>query len=334
MKPLLSFALLVGTLLSPSILIAEEPSRPELLQSFNPAEGFKPAQRDLTEIFLQIAGSLEATGSPEPYLRHIALEHNRIAALYRQKTGKALRSLRPDYITDAYIDRLSANWNLLSPKIGLQDYAKEFGHDMRNAIQGTRGTGTVVVDIFNRHQQSVFRAMTGKEITSPNFEALKQELVQQLELDKPSADDGRYEVARRDAISPARGIQETTAKLFRKLDQGLNPDAADAIKSVLRSIILDTGMMAQSELEAGIAEWAIQSRPSNGVQTKAEAPYNAENETQLSPPEKKAFAALLSKSRFTKGDFAAMETFYATAYDRLSESGKDELSRRIWAGKR
>src|ERR1700710_154064 len=83
-------------------VMATEP--PEYLASFDPAKGFKPAQRDLTEIFLQIAGSLEANGSPEGYLRHVASEHTRIEALYREKFGKAPRSFRPGYMTDTYID--------------------------------------------------------------------------------------------------------------------------------------------------------------------------------------------------------------------------------------
>ena len=37
---------------------ANAAERPEYLQSFDPVKGFKPAQRDLTEIYLQLAGSL------------------------------------------------------------------------------------------------------------------------------------------------------------------------------------------------------------------------------------------------------------------------------------
>jgi len=67
-------------------------------------------------------------------------------------------------------------------------------------------------------------------------------------------------MARRDAVSFALGIHGSTMKLFKRIDQGLKPDAAEAIKAVLLSVIMDSGMMAQSELEAGIAEWAISTR--------------------------------------------------------------------------
>jgi hypothetical protein len=251
-------ALLAYAIFLPICPALEPQSRPEYTASFDPTKGFiRPAQRDLTEIFLQIAGSLEANGSPEPYLRHMANEHSRIEALYRQKFGKAPRSFRPDYLTDAYIDRVSANWNLLSPKIGLEPYAKEFGHMMRDSIKGTRGTGTILVDIFNRHQEKVFREFTGKSKESSDFESLRLELLRQLELDKASVDEGRYEVARRDAVRCAIIIHGTTMNLFAKLDQSLKPDAADAIKAVLKGVIMDTGRMAHSELEVGVAEWAI-----------------------------------------------------------------------------
>src|SRR5579862_5578741 len=99
---------LLAWLILGSLSAAADPqTRPEYLQSFDPAKGFKPAQRDLTEIFLQLAGSLEYYGSPEPYLRHVASEHKRIEALYRQKFGKNPTSFRPAYVDDAYIDGLA-----------------------------------------------------------------------------------------------------------------------------------------------------------------------------------------------------------------------------------
>lgn len=230
---------------------------PEYLESFNPAAGFKPAQRDLTEIFLQIAGSLEANGTPEPYLRHMLAEHERIESLYRKKFGKEPASHRPAYMTNAYVEKLIANWNLLSPKIGLAPYAKDMGHLMHDAIKGTRGTGTVIIDILNQHQARVFDQMAGKNVQDADFESLRKELVTKLELDNPNVSEGRYEVARRDAISYAVIMHGVTTKLFQKVDSGLASTAAERVKAVLLSEIIDTGMMAQSELEAGIAEWAL-----------------------------------------------------------------------------
>ena len=42
-----------------ALLTALGADRPEYFASFDPAKGFKPAQDNLTQVFLQIAGSLE-----------------------------------------------------------------------------------------------------------------------------------------------------------------------------------------------------------------------------------------------------------------------------------
>ena len=225
--------------------------------SFDSAKGFKLAQRDLTEIFLQLAGSLEFYGSPEPYLRHVVAEHKRIEALYRQKSGREPRSFRPDYMTDAYIDKLCANWKLLSPQLGLDTYAKEFGRLMRDAIKGTRGNGTMLIEIFNQHQTRVLDEMVGKGKAPSDFKALRAELTRRLELDKPVVDENRYEIARRDAVSYAIIIHGMTMKLFARLDEGLKPADSASVKGVITGIIMETGRAAQSELQAGISEWGF-----------------------------------------------------------------------------
>ena len=142
--------------------------RPEYLASFDPAKAFKPARTDLTEIFLQIAGSLECYGSPEPYLRHMAKEHERIEALYLQKNGKAPTSYRPAYMTDDYINRLSKNWNLLSPKLGLEPFATRRLAVMNLAIRGiTADFGPEHADTFRRDLHPDLRA--DYVLTNPPF---------------------------------------------------------------------------------------------------------------------------------------------------------------------
>lgn len=238
-------------------IVAFGAEKPEYLASFDPAKGFKPAQRDLTEIFLQIAGSLEYYGSPVPYMRHMQAEHARIEALYQQKYGSAPKSFRPAYMTDDYFNRFSANWDILSPKLGLEPFTKEVGNTMRDGINGTRGTGTIVVEIFNQHQARVFDAMAGKGSKGADFETLKSQLTTRLEIDKPRIDDSKYSIPRRDAVRSAMIIHGMTAKLFKRLDESLKPADAEHIKNALTSIFVDVGRLAQSELEAGLAEWAL-----------------------------------------------------------------------------
>jgi hypothetical protein len=249
-------AIIIGFLL-PAVALAA--SQPEYLSSFDPAKGFKPAQRDLTEIFLQIAGSLEQYGSPEPYLRHVASEHDRVEALYLKKGGKAARSFRPAYMTDQYIDKMCANWRALSPQLGLDPLAKDVGHMMRDAIKGTRGTGTIIVTICNEHQARVFDSLAGRGGPA-DFDALKAQFVSQLELDKKAVDEERYEIARRDAISFALGIHGVTMKLFNTLDKSLKPADATKLRAAITGVFIDVGRMAQSELEVGIAEWALRQK--------------------------------------------------------------------------
>lgn len=232
--------------------------KPEYLQSFDPAKGFKPAQRDLTEVFLQIAGSLEYYGSPVPYMQHMAEEHQRIEALYLAKSGAAPKSYRPAYMSDEYLKRFAANWNFLSPKMGLEPFAKQMGDVMFDAIKGTRRTGTTIVEILNEHQKRVFDAMARKETEGADFDTLKAQLITRLELDKLAIDDRNYDIPRRDAVRSAIIMQGMTMKLFARIDQGLKPADAAKVKAAITSVFADLGTMAQSELQAGIVEWALE----------------------------------------------------------------------------
>lgn len=147
---------------------AEEPH-------FDPDKGFKPAQTNLTEIFLQLAESLEHYGHPGPYLRHMKAEHQRIEAAYEAKFGKELVSCCPGYMTDEYVESLVANWDKLAPKLGLEQLAKDSGQRMRMAINGDDGKGTVAILIFNRHQDLVSE---GQKI---GFDQLRDEFARLIE---------------------------------------------------------------------------------------------------------------------------------------------------------
>lgn len=249
--------------LAVSVMLACEPlvfanKPPEYLRSFDPEKGFKPAQKNLTEIFLQLAGSLEFYGSPEPYLRHMATEHTRIAAKYQTKYGRIGKSFRPPQMTDQYIDTLSTSWQVLSPRFGLDSFAREIGNAMRDGIRGTRDTGTIVVAIFNEHQSVAFDAMAGQGNTPGDFGALKAKLISRLELDKARVDDRAYSVPQRDAVRSGIIIRGIRSDLYKKIDDGLKPADAERVKTVVNNIILSVGEMAHSELEAGLADWAIE----------------------------------------------------------------------------
>jgi len=60
----------------------------------------------------------------------------------------------------------------------------------------------------------------------------------------------------------------------------------------------------------------------------------AEKESALNSKEKEEYSGFLKEDFFTKKDFARLDHFYAHSWDRLSEDGKDQMSRRIWEGVR
>ena len=229
----------------------------EYLTSFDPAKGFKPAQSDLTEIFLQIAGSLECYGSPEPYLRHMKAEHERIEAKYHAQLGTASKSFCPAYMTDDYFVNFASTWAKLSPKLDLESLTTRTGHTMRDAILGTRGTGTMLVDIFNRHQSQVYAAMTGKSKDTIGFDSLESELVKRLHFNEATIHDSSFTMAERDAVDFSLGAREEFVRLFAALDAKLTPAAAEQVKALILSMVIDVGRMAESELEIGLSERAL-----------------------------------------------------------------------------
>ena len=236
-----------------TVAMAQNSASPEYTSYYNPASGFKPAQTSLTQVFLQLAGSLEHHGSPEPYIRHLQTEHQRVSALYEQKTGKPHRGRMPAHMTTEYLDQFIANWNSLSPKLGLNQLAKDAGRFTREALRGKDNNGTFVIEILNLHQEEIVNTM------------------------KQQGENGTFEDLRSILATELRFNTQSTPK-----------------RTVI-SLLTD-------------------------------------HEKSLSGPERKQYAALLQHERFSKAEFSTLDQFYKTAYDKLTEQGRAEMSKRIWAG--
>ena len=58
----------------------------------------------------------------------------------------------------------------------------------------------------------------------------------------------------------------------------------------------------------------------------------AQKEAALNTAEKETYGGFLGKTFFTRKDFGNLEKFYAQTWDRLSESGKEQMSHRVWEG--
>jgi hypothetical protein len=224
---------------------------------YNPDKGFKPAQTSLTQVFLQLAGSLEYHGSPEPYIRHMEAEHKRVSVLYEQKTGKPHNGRMPAHMTAEYIDQFIANWNSLSPKLNLNELAREVGRCAREGIRGTRDTGTIAIEIFNEHQDRVMTGMKSGNSAGADFERFRAEVKNKLEFDKSDVTLVGYDTARRDAVSYALILDGRFNALFEKIDAALPPDQATQIKDAVLGFFIDIARLAQSEFEIGILEYSL-----------------------------------------------------------------------------
>ena len=94
---------------------------------------------------------------------------------------------------------------------------------MRDAILSTRRNGTLLVEVFNRHQAKVVDSMVGKSCELVGFDALKNELVSRLEINKKIIHDGHYGIMQRDAVDFTIGILGPIDDLFVKLDKKTQP---------------------------------------------------------------------------------------------------------------
>ena len=254
MKRLLAIACLIVAVLQPKLSAGDAP---EYLRFFDPSSGFKPAQPNLSQIFLQIAGSLECTGSPESYVRHMQHEHERISKKFAAATGQSHSSRMPAHMTPEYLDRLISNWNALSPKLGLDALAKEIGRCAREGIRGTRDTGTLAVQIFNEHQKLVAQQMQSGVKQIANFDRLREQLETHLEFNKQEIDTTGYETTRRDAVTYASVARVKVERLYSKIDAALPAEKAAKIKAAITGVFLDLGELAQSELEVAILEFSL-----------------------------------------------------------------------------
>jgi len=250
-------SILYAMISAPCSSISAQETNPPYLAHYDPAKGFKPAQANLTEIFLQIAGSLECHGSLEPYLRHMQKEHVRVSKLYQAKTGKTHSGLMPNHMTDAYIDLMVKNWNTLAPPLKLDPFAREIGRCAREGIMGTRLSGSYAVQIFNEHQRQVSARIQGKSSTPTGFEELRSRLKKELLFGHLGGSAEGLETTRRDAVSYALTISDRFHRMSEKVGAVAAPENASDINRSLLEWFLDMGYLAQSELEIGILESAL-----------------------------------------------------------------------------
>lgn len=62
--------------------------------------------------------------------------------------------------------------------------------------------------------------------------------------------------------------------------------------------------------------------------------YLVQRETRLSAAEREQYGSFLEKRFFTRSDFDELDGFYGSAWDRLTDDGKAQMSHRVWEGVR
>lgn len=94
---------------------------------------------------------------------------------------------------------------------------------------------------------------------------------------------------------------------------------------------LDGAKKRVGTLEKKIGE-ALKEREVEAQQQAATVAMLAQKEAALIEKEKQTYSGFLKEEFFTKKDFGKLNDFYTHSYDRLSEGGKEEMSKRIWEG--
>lgn len=95
-------------------------------------------------------------------------------------------------------------------------------------------------------------------------------------------------------------------------------------------------MLNDAKHELNSVEASIKQHHDEG-QRKAQAEvaavvYLVARETALNEQERELYGEFIARDFFTKEDFDNLDKFYTHTWDRLSESGKSEMSQRVWGG--
>ena len=109
---------------------------------------------------------------------------------------------------------------------------------------------------------------------------------------------------------------------------------AGYLQSSLLTNFLDNARKRLETLEESSDLGERRERKETELRQNAAVVLMVMRETNLSLAEREVYGSFLEKAFFTRDDFDGLEGFYTSAWDRLSELGKDEMSHRVWEGVR
>ncbi|HEV2692917.1 MAG TPA: hypothetical protein VG347_08495 [Verrucomicrobiae bacterium] len=116
-----------------------------------------------------------------------------------------------------------------------------------------------------------------------------------------------------------RQLEDTALSLQKLLTasaHGVNPMLETALANIFKQIEVLENEAKESEHRT----------------EQAVAAQIAEQEATLNREEKRVFAGFVEKEYFTKKDFGSLEDFYRNSWDKLTDNGKSEMSKRLHEG--
>jgi hypothetical protein len=125
-------------------------------------------------------------------------------------------------------------------------------------------------------------------------------------------------------------LREAIQELQAKITNGSIPRDGAIAQAIAREIASAEKQIAGIERkdEAGRAKEREESLRELAIA------YMVERETALNAEEMRQYGEFLKKEFFTKADFCSLEKFYTNSYEKLTDSGKAEMSTRVFEGVR
>ncbi len=108
----------------------------------------------------------------------------------------------------------------------------------------------------------------------------------------------------------------------------------DGVNAVTTSMLVNSLVEAQGQTASVERELKSEDEENHRKeqQEKSTMRFVIEQEAALNSEERREYAGFLRKEFFTKSDFHSLAHFYAHSWDKLTESGKEQMSHRLWGG--
>lgn len=123
-------------------------------------------------------------------------------------------------------------------------------------------------------------------------------------------------------------------RILLDIERGMpvSAESRDATAGVTPAVFAEWAKHRVEALENEGAVGAAHERKEKEQYQSVTVAYAVLREHNLTAAEKESFGSFLHKEFFTRADFGDLNQFYGSAWDRLCEEGKAEMSYRVWEG--